>query len=246
MWQPGPVIDLVGSGILIPESKIVLFAAPKMFKSLLAAQMACCLSRGEDWLDFTPQQFLTINPPPRYALKTLYVQCEIPHRRFRDRLVKMGFHHPPTLGMLHVQTEFTLKLDTAAGFNKLVSYLDAVHPDVCFIDPFYKCLSNLDEATFNRFYDNIDSLIAKYHCSFVFIAHDVKPSTNDKGQVVYKGGAALRGPRTLEGWFESIIEVRGDINTDIRQLIFETRHSEHLIPYTNIFMNRDQLCAHRI
>ena len=117
---------------------------------------------------------------------------------------------------------------------------------VCFLDPFYKLLSNLDEATFNRFYDNIDKLIEKYNCSFVFVAHDVKPSTNDKGQMIHKGGAGMRGPRTLEGWLETIIEIRGDIQTDDRQLLFETRHAEELIPAKWIRLNRQQLWGYAL
>ena len=240
MWNPGPKEELIGSGLLMPQSKIVVFGAPKTYKSLLACQMACCLARGEDWLGFTPIQY-QLNGKQRYSHKVLYVQCEIPHRAFRDRIVKMGGMHPPAFDMLHLQTDFQLRLDTQGGLNKLISWIESTRPSVIFIDPFYKILSNLDEATFNRLFDNVDSLIDKYSCSFVFVAHDTKPQNNDKGQVIHKGGAGMRGPRTLEGWFESIIEVRGDISTDDRQLIFETRHAEALIPALWLKLNRQQL-----
>jgi RecA-family ATPase len=224
--------EFIGNGILLADSKLVLFGAPKSFKSILAMQMALTASAGSGWLGF---------PPSTKPLRCYFIQGEIPRVAFRNRLVKMSGNCLPAPNVLFTKTDFKLRLDTMAAFQTLEREIQQIRPDILFLDPLYKLLSTQDDITMARFFDNLDHIIEKYSLSVVIVAHDRKPQVDDRGRVLNLGGADLRGPRTLEGWFETIIRLDGNISTDQRVLSFEMRHGETSIPPLPVNLDRSKL-----
>lgn len=236
LWNPGPVLEYVGSGLLLPRSKAVIFGAPKLGKSILAKQLAFCLCTGTDWLGFK-----TIQVP----LRCLYVQCEIPKMMFRERLLKMEPNAPPAPGKFITATEFSLRLDNPAMKQDLELEISKHHPNVVFLDSLYKLITIPDIPTFAKLFDYWDYLIETYHITLVVIAHDRKPMLGPNGQPLNLGGTDLSGPRNLEAWFETIFRLDGDLSTDERILSLETRHSDVLSPPIKLKLNRLKLWMER-
>ena len=50
-----------------------------------------------------------------------------------------------------------------------------------------------------------------------------------------------RGPRTIEGWFDTLIQIDGELDSDVRTLAFETRHGQSLIKPIMVELDRSLL-----
>lgn len=232
-WRPAPTVQYIGSDILLENTKMMIFAAPKMFKSLAAAQLSLCLASGQDWLGFKTIQ-----------CKVAYLQSEVPKKEFRDRLYKMGVNAvvPPNTAFFITDSGF--KLDNQAAYKALQVRLDHLRPKILILDPWYKMLSREDNQHYSQSQDLMDALIKDFNLSIIMIHHDTVP------QYDYKAGKHVeffhpRGPRTVEGWFDSIIELKGDIQTDDRVLNFELRHAHYLPKPMSLKLDRTKLWLER-
>ena len=147
-------------------------------------------------------------------------------------------YHTP-VGMFVVDTDPRFKLDRNPDIIALKKALDKAQPEILILDPWYKMLTYEDNQAYSKTQDIMDDIIADYKLSIVMIHHDTKPIIDSKGNTI--SASVPRGPRTVEGWFDSLIHIDGDRNTDDRQLKFELRHGSILQPALNIKLNRQRL-----
>jgi len=231
---PEPMKEVIGGGILLEGTKIVLFGEPKTYKSLLAEQLAFCLSTGNPWVGFKTEQSVVG-----------YVQAEVPRPMFRIRTLKMGRNLTVPHGFLNFATQRNLKFDRDSGFDELYKACNKIRPTVLIVDPIYKFTSGSEEPTLLRFVDNMDKLIDDFGLSVVLIHHSRKPRSTAQGAIIDMGGSELRGP-IIEQWADGIIRIRGDLNTDDRTLDFELRHAETMIQPTDIKLDRKRLWFDRV
>jgi len=138
-------------------------------------------------------------------------------------------------------THFNLKLDTAIGMQELNTSLAKHRPQLLVIDPFYKFVSKRDEPTIVHFFDNIDKSIETYHITLVVIHHSRKSLLDSSGTVVDMGAQGIWGTRFIEGWFDSILEIKGDPGNDDRTLTFELRHARQLHSPVTFTLDRKKL-----
>lgn len=227
-----PPEEYIGEGVLLRQSKLVLFGSPKLGKSIAGMQMAMCLSAGISWLGF---------PGPKHPVKVAYLQCEVPKSNFRERVIKMSQNAVPVKDKLHLLTDFNIKLDVGNNFRKLDADVASLKPEVLVLDPLYKIITTEEERVVRSLFEHLDYLIDKYGLSVILVAHDRKPKTDDQGRVINLGGAELRGSRLYEGWFESIIKMEGQIHDDNRVLHFELRHGRNIIPAIPVKLDRQKL-----
>jgi len=232
-WNPPPIKQIVDNHILLEETKLCLYAPPKYFKSLIATQLGLCIAAGESWLGFQTTQ-----------AKVALIQSEIPKVAYRERTLPMARNLTVPNNMFYTSTDRSFKLDSNKHINQLRSDLHRIKPEILILDPWYKMLTTEDPRTYSYTQDKMDSLIEEFGISIIIVHHDTKPITSYSGQIVSSGKP--RGPRTVEGWFDSLIEITGDISTDNRTLKFETRHSHTLIPELDIKLDRRRLWASRI
>jgi RecA-family ATPase len=235
LWNYQPPPDIIGGGILVEQTGLIIFGHPKTFKSLLSQQLALCLTNATPWLNF-----------PTAARRVLYVQAEIPKTSFRNRVIKMGGNLAgiPS-GSALFATTFITKLDRDQGRKDLISAVIKFQPQVTILDPMYRFISSSDENAIIRFLDAADELKSTYGQTVVIVHHARKARVNTVGQILDSGGGELRGP-LVEQWADSIIRVQGDINTDVRSLSFELRNAPQLIPPFNISLDRNRLWFSRI
>lgn len=234
LWNPNPPRSIIGSEILIEETKLVMFGAPKTFKSLLAQQMAICFVLGIPWLGY--------NLEPS---KVLYVQGEISKIPFKGRILKMGSQYRIPAQQLLFASEFNMKLDRDSDMKDLEKEIIKRQPKILMIDPAYKFLVTQAEDSISKFLSFLDYLISTYHICVILIHHSRKPKTNPSGQIIDMGGSELRGP-LYEQWADSILRITGDITSDYRNIDFELRHASFLLNPITIKLDRATLWFHKI
>lgn len=230
LWSPRPAAQVIGGGLLYEQTKLVLFGGPKLGKSILAQQLAFCLSLGFGWLGFHTTE-----------RKVLYVQSEISKNLFRDRVASMSRSVgvvPPD--RLFFSTAFGLHLDRPVAAQQLEQAIKRIKPEVLILDPKYKLIGSNDENSIIRFTDTLDRLIAAYGLTVIVIEHSRKPRMASTGTIIDMGGYELRGP-IIEQWADSLIRLRGELTSDDRFLEFELRHSPQLQPPVHIHLDRNHL-----
>jgi len=230
MWNPAPLQEIIGDGILHEQTKMVLFGGPKLGKSILAQQITFCLVTGQPWIGY-----------PVKTSDVLYMQAEISEVLFKGRMEKMGQGRPIPANKLHVATVTGFHMDKAQAADDVFKALDLYKPNVLIVDPKYKFVSSNDENSIIHFTDTIDQAIMKYPpLAVIIIEHSRKPKLSNQGGIVDMGGFELRGP-IIEQWADSIVRLKGDLNSDLRILEFELRHAIHMQPAKQIVLDRTAL-----
>jgi RecA-family ATPase len=229
-WNPPTPTQWIANDILSEEFKICIFGGPKMMKSILAQQTAMCLAADIPWLGYSVTK-----------CRVLYLQGEITKFGFRLRVIKMarnlGAPIPP--GSLYFDSTFTFKLDRKSDIDRLRKDIAKLKPKVLIIDPWYKMLSTEDNRAYDTTKDIMDTLIADFSISIIMVHHDTVPKTDMNGKIIKTFHP--RGPRTIEGWFDTLIQIDGELDSDVRTLAFETRHGQSLIKPIMVELDRSLL-----
>jgi len=192
---------LISSGVLLKETKAVLYGSFKAGKSTLIAYIAMCLAGGLPL--FGSEMFKTV------PCRVHYIQLEMPDIPFRRRLRSSTLSQVELVQKnLYLTTEFWLKLDTQEGRDNLISALEEVHPDVLIIDPLYKCtLGGEEYKDLSIVYDHLDKLMHEYHFALIFTAQGRKTLVIQTGKVDL-GDQELRGTTATGGWADTILGLR--------------------------------------
>lgn len=207
---------IISSGVLLPETKLVLYGSFKAGKSTLIAYIALCLAGGLPL--FGSELFKTV------PCRVHYIQLEMPDIPFRRRLRSSVLSQVELVQKnLYLSTEFWMKLDTQEGRDNLEAALEEVHPDVLIIDPLYKCtLGGEEYKDLSIVYDHLDTFMQKYHFALIFTAQGRKTLVIQSGQVDL-GDQELRGSTATGGWTDSILGLRRMEGTN-RKLTGTLRH----------------------
>lgn len=192
---------IIGSGVLLPDTKLVLYGSFKAGKSTLVAYIALCLAGGLPL--FGSEQFKT------KPCRVHYIQLEMPDIPFRRRLRSSVLSQVELVQEnLYLTTEFWLKLDTQEGRDNLTAAIEEVQPDVLIIDPLYKCtLGGEEYKDLSVVYDHLDTFMQRYHFALIFTAQGRKTLVIQSGQVDL-GDQELRGSTATGGWTDTILGLR--------------------------------------
>ena len=143
-------------------------------------------------------------------------------------------------GAFVFNTDFSFKLDRTTDVQQLETQITKFRPDVLILDPWYKMLSVEDNQAYSRTQDIMDYLIDKYDLTVIMVHHDTVPMNDPQtGQPINRFHP--RGPRTVEGWFDTIMQIDGNILNDDRILRFEMRHAISLAKPIVSTMDRNKL-----
>ena len=228
-WNPPPVKQYIGSHILIDQGRLLIFAPPKVGKSVLAQQLCFCIATGRDWLGY-----------PTQPGRVLYLSLEGSKIMFRDRLYKVSqqFQGVPPNALRFI-SGVDFKLTRNADVADLHNIIARDQPNIVVLDPWYKMMSDGDVKTYEQTMDKMDQIISKFGVALVVVHHDTVPQHSTSGKVIKQFHP--RGPRTVEGWFDSIIGIEGDPFHDERVFRFELRHSTTLQPDLKGRLDRNRL-----
>jgi len=218
--RPIPQIrHLIGSGLLVEDSKAVLYGVFKAGKSTLLQYIGLSCAAG---LPLFSSKHLSTEKS-----RVLSLQIEMSHHAFLHRLKASSLSSLQDVrDNFYPWTEWWLKLDTSEGKNRLEEVIREVEPDVFILDPFYKTLTGSENSVqdLTRFFDNLDLLISQYHFSLLFSAQGRKTLLVPKMGKVDMGDEELRGSTAIGGWAETIMGIRR-AGGNKRKLSFTVRHS---------------------
>lgn len=219
--QEPPIKQLIGSGVLIEDSKAVLYGVFKGGKTTLLQYIALCCAGGLP-LFGDSKRFPTLKS------KVLYIQMEIPRKAFKKRIKDSSLSQAVGVQQdFFTATLFWLKVDTEVGRQELEAAIDMLRPDIVIIDPLYKIISGSENSTqdIEAVTDQLDILIEKYHFALIVSAQARKNLIVPKLGKVDLGDQELRGSTGIPGWVDTIIGLRV-ASGNRRNLNFTLRHGE--------------------
>ena len=135
-WQPPATASIIEEGILLPETRLIIFGPAKAWKSMLSLHTAFTLANGLDWFGYKTAKCLPFK-----------FQAELPKAIDRKRVIKYskGLNSYPS--NLLFKTATYAKLDTGYGIGALdrdIQVIKSRFPDqhlVLILDPLYLLMS---------------------------------------------------------------------------------------------------------
>ena len=205
-WQPPEVDSIIEGGILLPETRMMIFGPPKGWKSMLALHTAFSLAEGSSWFGYKTTRCFPV-----------LIQAELPKSVYRKRLIKFvhgrGGSYPSNFLIENITR---LKLDTRYGKDLLEHYIKAAQQlagslhMVFILDCLYKLMSGhiSDEYDVKMLLDNLDELKDKYKLSFVIVHHVHKTRFGAGGAVIDLGPEESMGSSYFGNWVDTMIRVK--------------------------------------
>ena len=205
-WHPPRQNPIIADGILLPETRLMVFGQAKSWKSILALHTAFCLATGSHWFGFETTK-----------VTVLKYQAELPKAIDRDRVEKYakGLNsYPPNI--FFKTPSDRVKLDTTWGMSAINKDIEEVksrspgQPLVLILDPLYKLMAGhiSDEYDAKKFQENIDDLKAKHSLSVVIIHHSRLSKTDSSGAIVDLGAEESMGSSYFNNWCDTMIRVK--------------------------------------
>lgn len=242
-WQPEKRASIIEDGILLPETRLMIFGQAKAWKSMLSLHTAFTLANGLNWFGYKTA-----------AAASFKIQVELPKTIDRDRAEKYAkgaSSYPPNV-FFKTPTE-RIKLDTSwgiASLNRDIEEVKSRSPDhhlVLILDPLYKLIAGhiSDEYDVKKFQDNIDESKSKYHYSVIIIHHSRLTRTDASGMIVDLGAEEAMGSSYWNNWCDTMIRVKLlDPFTEKRnvEVSFElTRNAQTDLPNFHVRWDRSNL-----
>lgn len=182
LWEVEETEQWLLQPLLAVGAQTVLYSPPKMGKSLLALEVAACLSRGTGFL---------LGQPLDRPMSVVYIDHE--NRLVADtrsRLISMGFT-PADLKGLHLYSFPRMpKLDTAMGGQMLLKIALHHKADLVIIDTASRTIQGEENSndTWVQWYSNSGVLLK--HAGVALLRLDHTGKDEERGQ---RGGSAKSG-----------------------------------------------------
>lgn len=205
-WQPENRDSIIDGGILLPETRLMIFGQAKAWKSMLSLYTAFTIANGLNWFDYKTTKSVILK-----------YQVELPKAIDRNRVAKFakGVNSYPS-NIFFKTPEDRIKLDTSWGLNSISKDIEELKrrcPDqhiVLILDPLYKLMAGhiSDEYDVKKFQDNLDELKDKHHLSIIIIHHSRLTRVDSGGEVVDLGAEEIMGSSYWNNWCDTMIRVK--------------------------------------
>lgn len=223
--------QLVASGLLDGQSKVILAGVPKIGKSRLALNFAFALATKTDFIGF----------PVLKAARVLFIQFEVSERRFRMRVNDMAraMKIPPDNSLdFFLITLPRLRMDVREGISEFYRLVRVCKADVVFLDPMVKLHTGNEneQSDMQVLLNTLDDAIEDLGISIVLVHHLSKAGDGESW-------ARIRGSSYIPAWADSMLimerasqdappQVRGILRNGedfVRAIKFEANHTLQLI-----------------
>lgn len=242
-WEPPQRESVIEEGILLPETRMMIFGQAKAWKSMLSLHTAFILADGLEWFGFKTTKTATFK-----------YQIELPKAIDKERVQKYARSaqsYPQNI-FFKTPTE-RVKLDTTWGRDSLTKDIQEIKkrcPDyhlVVILDPLYKLMSGhiSDPNDVLKFQDNVDEVRAKEHVSFIIIHHSRLTRVDTSGGIIDLGSEEAMGSSYWNNWCDTMIRVKllnPYAGADRVEMSFElTRNAHTILPKFFIHWSRATL-----
>ena len=231
-WKPPNIVPIMGGGLLLPQTKMIMYGRYKSWKSMIAMHTGMCIATGHSWFGFHVNQH-----------NCLILQSEIPKAQYQKRANKYIEGNKIHTEHLWIASEPYIKLDKGFGYTELEKEIIRLHPGVVIIDPIYKVVSGriTDEYDMRQFTDRMDILIDKYHFSLILIHHDRKSQVYE-GQAVNMGSQDMFGTSIFLDWCDTAIKIEPQAtDAEVRMVPDVVRHAEEELKPFMVAVDRKTL-----
>lgn len=239
-WQPSNQQSIISSGILLPQTRMIVFGPAKAWKSMLALHTSFALSTGSDWFGYKTTKCLPFK-----------LQVELPKAADRTRVIKYSGGLRPS--NLLFKTANYLKLDSgygAASLDKDLQQIERRFPDqhiVLILDPLYKLLSGhiTDEYDARKLLDNLDEAREHHDLTIIIIHHSRLTRVDSSGNIIDLGAEEMMGSSYLNNWCDTAVGVKllnPHTGGNRVKISFElARHAESILPAFELEWSRANL-----
>lgn len=233
-----PKREVLADPVIGKKEIIVLSGLPKSGKSILSLNLAFCLAKGKDWLNFT------INKP----IKVLIFQQEINRESYKERISVM---HPAGIDLeflenISINKERGLTIDTTQGLRAISRAIESFKPEFVVIDPlanFHSKKENVAEEM-GTLFKTFQSLVDKYETTIFIVHHFSKIDPKERHGVYMARGSGVISASPDAVWtLKYLSRNKFDLEEDdfLRtvELSFELRNANPIRPL--ILKRNDQL-----
>lgn len=242
-WEPPFQETIIDKGILLPQTRLIIFGQAKSWKSMLAMHTAFSLANGTPWFGFKTTKCLIF-----------HLQVELPKSAEQKRVIKYAKNANSYPTNVAFKTASRLKIDTSFGLSSLSKDVEEVKARfpaynnlVLILDPLYLLMAGhiSDEYDAKKFLENVNDVKEKYGLAVILIHHTRLTRLNNAGEVVDLGPEEMMGSSYLNNWCDTAVKVRllnPYTGSDLVKLTFElTRNAEDLLPSFEIQWSRATL-----
>ena len=234
-WQAPYQPSLIQNKLLTPGSVMFLYGEYSTWKSWLAMGLAHSIADGNKWLVWSTA-----------PAKTLIVNAELSKAAYQGRWENYLLTHKiKNRSNLVIENDQELSLDSFAGINNYVSWLQYHEIKVLIIDNLYTSMTgdlskNTDANVLIRNMKRIQALgIA------VVIVHHARQERFDNYGTINQRAYEMFGSSFLSNWADTILEARlgyADGYQDVITLTPQKHRQSPTIPLTVMYsFNRNQL-----
>ena len=212
-----PDNDIVDSGILTTQSRMVIGGHPGIGKSILVTQMAIELARGDPFI----HKFAIRRP-----CRVLIIQEEIGPKSFQMRLEKTNriYTLPDTL---FIVSSASFSFEDASLIIILKDFIKRNNIDIVIFDPLYKIHARRenDPTEMSQLTQARDRIINEFGISVILVHHLRQPFLTSSGQVITMGLHDFRGA-IIASWADTLILFEEtDIKDKLKVTFTKTRNA---------------------
>lgn len=190
-----PDNDLVASGILTKQSRLVIGGHPGIGKSIVANQMGVEISMGKKCLDRFPCRQCSV----------IYIQEEIGPKSYQLRLEKVASYYQGITDF-HVMSAASFSFDDTTLVLQLQQYIRQLQAQVVIFDPLYKMHTRRegDPTEMTQLTSSIDRIITNTGIAIILVHHLRKPFMTYRGEIIPTGIMDFRGA-IVAAWADSMM-----------------------------------------
>lgn len=237
VWVPPYQTYIISGGLLLPQTKMILFGKFETWKSMLSYHTAYTIATGRDWFGFRT-----------YKTPVYGVQVEVPQAQLRTRIIKYTEGNKINANNVWFATEHYIKLDKGFGISELELELSRTKPGVLIVDPIYAVVSGrmTDEYDMRQFMDRMNLLIDKYKFALILVHHDRKMQLVE-GQYVSAGAEDMFGTSIFIDWCDTSLRTQTTGKDGEVIITFEkVRYAEEQLKPITIQIDRNNLTFKRV
>lgn len=234
-WQAPVQLSLVQNNLLTPGAVMFIYGEYSTWKSWLAMTLATNLVDGKPWLIW--------NTKPA---KVLIVNAELSKASYQERWRNyLSKHKIKNRDGLVIENDQELALDSYAGINNYVSWLEYHKIQVLIIDNLYTSMTgdlskNTDANSLIRNVKRIQAL-----GTAVVMVHHARQERFDNIGTVNQRAYEMFGSSFLTNWADTILEARmgyAQGYSDVITLTPQKHRQSVLVPLTATYsFNRSKL-----
>jgi len=236
---------IIDSGILLPETIMMMFGAAGTWKTMNTLHLGYCLASGKDWFGYKTTK-----------ATVLAHQVELPKALMQDRFAKYKRgNNCASPNIFFMTPDDEVLLDTTYGMGELVKNIeemkrrasDPALPLVIILDPLmlYTAGHISDEYEVKKFQRSINAIRHKYHVTFIIIHHARLTRVDNAGHVVDLGAEEIMGSSYWNNWLDTIIRIKlvnPYTGSDTVQMSFgKTRNAQSFLASFKVKWHRDTL-----